>query len=398
MRILTFTSLFPNAVRPSTNIFIYQRVAALAMRPGNEVRVVAPIPYLPKWLPRSSRSWMNDVPKQETIGNLNIYHPRYLLIPKLSMPLQGWSMFRGSRDLVERLREDCDFDCIDAHYIYPDCFAAVLLGRHLGKPVMVSGRGTDINLFPSFRLIRPMIRWTLRNAAGITAVSHALKCCMSQLVGGEQEIRVIGNGVDVERFHPVDRQVARRQLGIAEDCTMIVAVGGLLQSKGFQFLIRAFGELTPRYPNLSLYIIGEGPFRASLQDLIQSLRLSERASLVGARPHSELKYWFSAADVSCLPSMREGQPNVVLESLACGTPVVASKVGGIPEVLDSPKLGMLAEDLHSLAPSLEQALHTNWDRRQLALHVAQRTWYDVALEVEEYLKTICECWREGMNR
>jgi teichuronic acid biosynthesis glycosyltransferase TuaC len=148
MRILVFTSLFPNSRRPDFGIFILQRVSHLAKRPGTTVKVVAPIPYFPSWIASSRWGEYGLVPREENVENLSVYHPRYPLLPGLLMPLHGFLMFVGSLLLVRQLHRQFQFDCVDAHYVYPDGFAAVLLGEMLGLPVIVSARGTDINVFP----------------------------------------------------------------------------------------------------------------------------------------------------------------------------------------------------------------------------------------------------------
>jgi glycosyltransferase involved in cell wall biosynthesis len=387
MRILTFTSLFPNSVQPWHGSFVYQRVAHLARRPGNSVTVVAPVPYAPSWI--STQPWReaSSIPPREKFGDLDVYHPRYFLLPKISMPLHGLSMFAGSLGTVRQLHEKMQFDCIDAHYVYPDGFAAVRLGKTLGIPVIVSARGTDISLFPSFRLIRPMIQWTLRNATGVIGVCEALKQSMLGLGASVENTRAIGNGVDVQRFLPMERREARTKLGIPLDAEVVVAVGNLVPVKGYQFLIPAIARLAIQDPKIMLYIVGEGYFRAKLEALAQQEKVQDRAIFVGRKPNEDLRYWYSAADLSCLASSREGWANVLLESLACGTPVVATRVWGAPEVITSPELGVLVDQsVDSIAAGLDLALHKRWDREVLARYAASRTWDVVAGEVENFLK------------
>jgi teichuronic acid biosynthesis glycosyltransferase TuaC len=387
MRILTFTSLFPNSVQPWHGSFVYQRVAHLARRPGNSVTVVAPVPYAPSWI--STQRWReaSSISVCEKFGELTVYHPRYFLLPKVSMPLHGLSMFAGSLGTIRQLHEKMEFDCIDAHYIYPDGFAAVRLGRSLGIPVIVSARGTDISLFPSFRLIRPMIQWTLRNAAGVVGVCEALRQSMLGLGASVENTRAIGNGVDVERFVPMERDEARRKLGIPLDAEVVVAVGNLVPLKGYQFLIPVIARLSAQRPKIKLYIIGEGYFRTRLEALAQQEKVQDRVVFAGRKPNEELKYWYSAADVSCLASSREGWANVLLESLACGTPVVATRVWGAPEVITSPELGVLVDQtVDSILAGLETALGKPWDREALARYAGSRTWDVVAGEVENFLK------------
>jgi len=389
MKILTFTSLFPNTTQPELGVFICQRAEHLARLPGTVVRVIAPVPYFPKWLTAKRWGTYSRVQQEETVGNLPTLHPRYAFLPGISMPLHGFLMFLGALNAGRRLHRQFAFDLIDAHYVYPDGFAAILLGKVLRIPVVVSARGTDINVFPSFRLIRPLIRWTLQRANGLIAVSSALKHRMVRLGAPADRIRVIPNGVDVARFEPLDRCEARRSLGIPIMGALIVSVGSLVRAKRHEVLIEAVAQLATRIPDLKAYIIGEGSLRPELEALRRKTHTEERVFLVGQKSNTELYRWFSAADVSCLLSSREGWPNVVMESLACGTPVIATRVGGIPEIIVSSELGILvAEDVPSITNAIASALSQKWDREALARYVRSRTWKVVATEIHEYLSSL----------
>jgi teichuronic acid biosynthesis glycosyltransferase TuaC len=388
MHILTFTSLFPNSSDETLGVFIYQRMAHVNRRQGNKVTVVAPVPYFPSWIKSSTWGATARIPRVEQIGELTVYHPRYLLLPKISMPLHGLLMFLGSYLLVRRLHRQISFECIDGHYIYPDCFAAVLIGKLLGLPVAASARGTDMNLFPSFRLLRPMIRWTLKNTAGNIGVCKALTDEMVKLGVPPERVAVIGNGVDLGRFNPVDQKQARQELGLPVEDLIVVAVGALIPRKGFQFLIPAMARLAPRFPKLVVYIVGKGD-TAELQALARTCNVSDRMIFAGGRPNEELRLWYSAANLSCLVSSREGWPNVVLESLACGTPVVATGLWGVPEILVSPELGiMVAQEPAAIADGIGAALEHKWNRDAIVRYARTRTWETVAAEVENYLVRI----------
>jgi glycosyltransferase involved in cell wall biosynthesis len=383
---LTFASLFPNSSDPDHGIFVYQRSAHLAKRPGNEVEVVAPIPYLPRWV--KIRRWQTaaTLPHQETIRTLTVHHPRYLLLPRISMPFHALSMFLGCLPEIRRINRRRKIDCIDAHFVYPDGLVAVLLGKLLRIPVIVSARGTDINVYPSFYLIRPMIRWTLRRASALIAVSAALKSAMAALGTDENKIRVVSNGVDSQRFQNSKQEEARRQLNLPLEGRLILSVGALIPSKGHRLLVRAFSRIAAELGNVWLFILGEGPYRSELQQLITKLGLNGKVQLPGKCRNEELPLWYNAADISCLASAREGWPNVVTESLACGTPVVATRVGGIPEILHSAELGLLTEQREeSLAAGLKQALSRKWDRAEISRVTRERTWETVAAEVEQVL-------------
>ncbi len=388
MRVLTFTALYPNKVNPLQGIFIHQRVKHLALRPGNSVEVIAPVPYFPAWMPGERWRKFSQIPREEVIEGVLIHHPRYPLLPGISMPVHGMLMYWASLPLAQHLQRKEQFDCIDAHFVYPDGFAAVRLGRKLGLPAVVSARGSDINLYSSFRAIRPMLRWTLLHGDGAIAVSDDLKNKIIALGIPESKIRVISNGVDAERFQPRDAKSARKQLGLPEEGSIAVSVGSLIESKGHHLLIAAIAELARSFPQLRLYILGEGAYRSTLEQLVREKKMQDRIFLFGTRPNEELSLWFSVADLSCLMSSREGWPNVVSEALACGTPVLATRAGGIPEIISSPDLGMLVErNVQSIVVGLERALTKPWNRAEIARHSRSRSWDAVAAEVEAFLQS-----------
>lgn len=385
MKILTFTHLFPNAMQPVWGIFVYQRTRHLA-EDGNQVKVVAPVPYIPRWFPSKERERYKHIPRSETVGGLGVDHPRYALVPKIAMPFHGILLFLGCWRQVAKLHREERFDCIDSHWIYPDGFAAVLLGKMLGIPVFCSARGTDANVYPAFRLVRPLIQWTLREAAGVIAVSQALKEVIAGLGVSRENVGVIGNGVDLQRFEMLNRQTAREKLGLPREGQLLLAVGTLNEHKNHALLISAFAQLAPRWPKLQLHIVGEGHLRASLEGLVKGYGLQDRVLLPGSRPNEELYLWYNAADLSCLSSSREGWPNVLLESLACGTPVVATRVGGVGEVITLSELGVVVETTaQAFSEGLEKGLRTNWERDALRKYAQSRTWHEVAKEVETFL-------------
>ncbi len=388
MRVLTFTSLYPNKVDPLQGIFIHERINHFARRPGNEVQVVAPIPFFPSWLRKTKWQKFGQVPRTEEIGGLWVHHPRYPLLPGISMPVHGLLVYLACLRTVRRLTAEKNFDCIDAHFVYPDGFAAVLVGRAVGLPVFVSARGSDINVYAAFRLIRPLLRWTLKYATGVIAVSAALKQKVAELNIPEEKIQVISNGIDTERFRPLDRKECRLRLGLPEQGLIIISVGSLIESKGHHVLVSSVGKLAQRHPSLRLHIIGEGVYRPEIERLVRERKLGDRVYLMGTRPNDELSAWFSAADVSCLLSSREGWPNVVSESLACGTPVLATKAGGIPEIIVSTKMGILVDrSIPSVTAGLERALTSSWNRNEIAGVARTRSWDAVAEEVETFFRS-----------
>jgi len=307
------------------------------------------------------------------------------------MPLHAQLMYLGSIGVARRLHREQPFDLVDAHFVYPDGTAALLVGRALGIPVVVSARGSDIHLFPKFRLIRPQIRNTLRRSAGRIAVCEALKTEMRNVAEQSCDIRVIGNGVDPRRFFPLPKQQARQILKIPENSRVIVSVAALIPVKGHELLIHAFRRSLDASANLRLYLIGDGTSRPRLERLVRSLGLGDRVEFVGSCPNERLREWYSAADLSCVTSAREGWPNVVLESLACGTPVVATRVWGTPEILRSPDLGILVDQTpDGVATGLQDALARRWHANRLVRYAGSRDWSVVAQELEDYFREILE--------
>jgi glycosyltransferase involved in cell wall biosynthesis len=388
MRILTFTSLFPNKMNPDFGIFIFQRTSHLARLEGNVVEVIAPVPYVPALLKGTVRGSMaSSIPRIEDIGDLQVHHPRYLLAPKVSMPFHGFLMYAGCLRYVKRLHQEYPFDCIDAHYMFPDGLAAVLLGKSLGIPVVVSARGTDIHTFHDFATVRPQIQWTIRHAATVIAVSDSLVRIMLDLVPSLKDVRTIGNGVDSERFFPEDQGAAREKLRLDPGDRIIVSVAALKHVKGPDLLVRAAALLKKSFVRCKVLFVGAGAELASLQKLALQLDCADICQFVGPVPNEQLRTYYSAADASCLASRNEGWPNVILESLACGTPVVATGVGEVPRLLADPELGtIVAPTPEAIHAGLLRALQRQWNRETLSAYAQQHTWENVAARVEAVLK------------
>lgn len=391
MNALVYTSLFPNNIQPNNGIFIKQRMFAFAKLNGCEIKVVAPVPYSPPWPFLGRWYGASQIKSREITEGIEIFHPRYGLIPKISMVIHGFSMFLSSIRLIKNISTRYSIDIIDAHYIYPDGFAAVLLGQSLKKPVVLSARGSDINHFSKLPMIVPMLRFALRKADHIIAVCNALRDEMVRLGVSIDKIAVISNGVNLDTFAPEDRLLARKRLGIRADEKILLSIGWLIPRKGFHLILEAMPTLLRQHPDLTLYIIGEGPCRKDLEGLISGLNLGGRVHLLGEKANSELKYWYNAADVFCLASSREGWPNVLMESLACATPVVATNVWGAPEIVTSRDIGLLVErSPHAIAQGLIHAFSKDWDRDTIRAHVAYRSWHKVASEVREVFANTIE--------
>lgn len=339
MKLLTFSTLYPNAEQPNHGIFVETRLRYLIASGQVESRVVAPVPWFPLKGERFGHyGTLAKVPRAETRNGIQVAHPRYLVVPKFGMNFTPFTLARAARKEIGRiLDEGYDFDAIDAHYFYPDGVAAVMLGKYFNKPVVVTARGTDINLIPQFARPKQLILQAAREADGIITVCNALKDEMVQLGVASDKVTPLRNGVDLERFQPVDRAAARAEVGLVPGRFTLLSVGLLDPRKAHDLIIRAL----PQLPEVDLLIAGIGPEKKNLEALARELQVQDRVKLLGAVPQTELKTYYNAADALVLASSREGWANVLLESMACGTPVVASNVWGTPEVVAAPAAGVL---------------------------------------------------------
>ncbi|MBD3315191.1 MAG: glycosyltransferase [Chitinivibrionales bacterium] len=395
LRVLTYTSLFPNNVNKNHAVFVRERMRYASKR--CDLQVVAPVPFFPP-LPINKKWYsFSKILHKEKQGGLTVHHPRYFITPLVLMSLYGWYLYYSTVGFVKRLMRQYPFDCIDAHYIYPDGFAAVLIGKALRRPVVVSARGTDINLYPRLPIIRRLIEYTLCNADHLVAVCRALKDEMVSLGVPDEKVTVIPNGVDTRKFHRIDMAEARRAIGLPEEKKIVLCVGNLNKRKGFHFVIRALDTMRERGQSLPyLVIVGEGEYRCTLENLICRLNLGEHVFLAGAKSHDELYRWYGGCDVFCLASSREGWANVLLEAMACGRPVVATRIWGTPEVVCSEKYGFLVEqNPESIAEGLNDALSKNWDHDAILAYARAHTWEAVADKVIEVLGRTVEKFKNG---
>jgi teichuronic acid biosynthesis glycosyltransferase TuaC len=372
MKLLTFSTLYPNTNQTSHGIFVENRLLHLVAAGQATSTVVAPIVYVPdvSCMPDRYRSFCN-VPRSEERNGLRVFHPRYFLLPKVSMSAAPFLLYLAARRCVSALlAAGYDFDLIDAHYFYPDGVAAVLLGRYFGKPVTVTARGSDINVLAQYRQPRRMIRWAAAEAAGVITVCEALKQSLVQLGTVPDKIRVLRNGVDLKKFCPADRDAARRRVGFSG--TTLLSVGNLIPLKGHEIGINALAILD----DVHLAIVGEGPEEANLRSLAIRIGVAERVSFLGRLPHDALPDIYRAADLLLLLSSREGWANVLLEAMACGTPVVASNVGGTPEVVANSVAGeLLAERTPAaVAGAIKRVLHRGLDRRAVRKYAEGFSW------------------------
>ena len=368
-RLLLLSNLYPSVHAPTRGTFNLQGFRALSQY--CETQIVVPV----LWWERARRPLeLLAAPRSEATGIPAVY-PSCWHVPQLHR-LHPTTMYASVRPYVHRLHREHRFDAILASWACPDGVAAARLAEELDLPLVTMVLGTDVNTLMQHPQLRGHLAWGLRQAARVITVSAALKERVAELGAAPERVLVQHNGVDGERFCLRDRNDERASLGLPTERRLITYVGNLVPEKGVDLLVEALGHLhRSGADDVELLLIGAGPQEETLRCRAAELGLRERIRFAGRRPHEEIARWIAAADVFCLPSRREGCPNVVLEALACGRPVVAARVGGVPELI-SAETGVLVapEDPTALAIGLHAALARSWQPEALRASVPCLSW------------------------
>jgi teichuronic acid biosynthesis glycosyltransferase TuaC len=375
MNILTISSLYPNNKDPKHGIFVETRLRHLVKDfPEIKPTVIAPVP----WFPFSSKKFGEyakyaGVVKQETRNGIEVHHPTYLVIPKIGMYLtplfMSWAISKTLKKLTKNGKQ---FNLIDGHYFYPDGVAIAKVAKKYKIPFTCTARGTDINLIPQYPTALKMIKKVFKQASHMMTVCQALKDEMIVLGADENKVTTLRNGVDLDLFSPsneAEQQTLKDEFGIQNK--LVMSVGWLIERKGHYLVIDAIKNID----NSTLAIAGDGPDLTQLKNQVNKLGLENRVKFLGAITQPELNKWFQAADVTVLASSREGWANVLLESMASGTPVVATKVWGTPEVVTCEEAGVLVErNAHDIQQGLEVLLTNSPERALTRKYAEQFDW------------------------
>jgi teichuronic acid biosynthesis glycosyltransferase TuaC len=369
LRVLTLSTLYPDRERPGFGSFVARQTQALAAQPEVEVQVVVPLglPIAP--LRRADHRKLADLPLVEMRDGLTVARPRFTTWPGPASRGNARRMVRALATCLARLRRDFPFDVIDAEFFWPDGVAAVALGRQLGVPVSIKARGSDINHWAGVPAVRRQILAAAQAADGLLAVSAALADRMAAIGIDRGRIAVHHTGIDHDRFQPVDRAATRAALGI--DGPLFVTVGTLNANKGQHLAIDAIAAL----PGATLVLAGQGPDRERLAAQAAARGVGDRVRLAGQLPPEQLAPLIAAADALVQPSANEGLANVWVEALACGTPVIATRAGGIAEVLDRPAAGRIVErDPKALAAAMTAIIADPPDTEAVRAATARFSW------------------------
>lgn len=378
-RLVVFSTLFPNAAQPQAGLFVRERM----FRVGRclPITVVAPVPWFPLqavirwWRPHFRPS----VAAREVQEGVEVLHPRFLCFPGVLKWLDGLLLAMCAYPLLKTLRRQGRMHVLDAHFGYPDGYAATLLGRWLGVPVTITLRGTEVR-HAATPALRGRLARALHGAAKVFSVSESLRSVALDLGVPEERTLVVGNGVDAARFQCLPRAACRRELNIPVEAPVLVSVGALTERKGFHRVIELLPALRARWPNLLYLVVGgsgpEGDWRGRLEADVSRRGLEDAVRFLGPLDPDRLNVPLSAADVFVLATRNEGWANVFLEAMACGLPVVTTDVGGNREVVTNEQLGTIVPfgRASELEAAIDRALRTPWDRAVIRAHAERNDW------------------------
>ena len=391
-RVVVFSSLFPSSVAPNAGLFIRERMFRVGR--ALPIEVVSPVPWFPlQSLLRLWRAAFRKMPPRvEYQQGVTVHYPRFLSAPGFFKNFDGLSMAIASFFTLRKIKRQRGLDVLDAHFAYPDGYAATRLGRWLGVPVTITLRGTEARLVKAPRFRRLVVE-AVESADRVFCVAAALRETALAAGVSRQDLRVVGNGVDTDRFAPIDRQLAREKLGLNMTDPVLVSVGGLVERKGFHRVIEVLPELLTAIPNLRFLIVGggggEGDWEGRLKRQAHTLGLTEHVHFLGPVRPDALHVPLSAADVFVLATRNEGWANVFLEAMACGLPVITTNVGGNAEVVCRPELGRIVEFgcPKALSQALRSAFEFPWDARAIRNYALENQW---DRRVEVLVSEFCE--------
>jgi len=375
--VLCVTRIFPNRAEPSFGPYNRKQLAAL-QGIGWEVAVVNPIPWFPGaglFQGKTRASLGASVPRSDIISDLQVLHPRFIHIPRVTVLHPPFYAAGAFREVMAR-RKGCDV--ILSPFAYPDGVASVLLGEALGLPVVIKLHGGDMNVAAQIPAAKRWLGWAFQRVARVVAVSYPLAQAAASFGVPWSKIAVVEDGVDSSLFRIRDRAEAKKQIGLDPTRRQIVYVGRLERRKGTLELCEAFSLLADRVPDVDLVLVGDGESTPQCKEWMA--KLGARLVLAGEVSPDKVADYYCASDITTLPSHAEGTPNSIIEALACGRPVVATHVGGIPDMIHHRRMGELIppKDVPALVRAFETALSTQYDPAEIVAATGRGTWHDSA--------------------
>jgi len=390
MKLLLVTNLFPTPYDPERGVFTLQ--LAKRLQKHCKVTVICPLPWFPnfKFL-HSVNKWLqySQVPEKYEIEGISVYSPKYFVIPKLSENFHASLMSHGIFSCIKKLHCKEKFDAINSQWFYPDSVAVDKIIKTLNIPHIPTGLGSDINREMQSPVKHKMIINMLQNSDAITVVSNNLKKELINHGIDNKKVSVIPNGIDTEKFKILNKKECRKRLNLTLEHPMILYVGRLSEEKSITTLIKAMHHLKTNNTSVTAYILGEGRLLDDLQSETITLGLEDNIHFIGKVEHDEVGTWMGATDYLCLPSVMEGCPNVILEALGSGRPVIASTVGAIPDIVtDQSGILFTPENVSELSNAINQAIDKEWNEDEILKSVELLSWEHAAENYYNVFKSI----------
>lgn len=381
MKVLSFSYCFPQKDNKTWGVFVSQRLSALAQH--TDLKVCSPAPWFPILADAP------DLRKAECWNGLSVFRPRFFYIPKFLKNYDARFYASGLHSWLEELRQSWEPDILDAHFVWPDGVGAALLAHKTKLPYVITLRGKLYECLKNNNQTRQCAK-ALQGARAVISVSSRMGEEALRLGVEPQRLAVIPNGVDLEHFQVRDQQECRQKLNLPRTGRLLVSVAHLGHRKGHHEVIEALSKLPD---DIHLVIVGgeaQGGGKAQLQEVARKHGVESRLILPGRQEYELIPYFYAAADASVLASYREGCPNAVLESLACGIPVVATDVGAVPDILPQSQCGRMVppQQVAPLQQALHEVLETQWDAQTVRTASGVRSWDQVAEEVMEVFEKV----------
>lgn len=309
-----------------------------------------------------------------------VHRQRYLTIKRSKSRLDDYS--KALSVLYTILKEGITFQLLHAHYVYPTGYIAALVARWLRKPLIITAHGTDVWNLIHRKYLHPFVKarsmTALATANKIIAVSKDLKSMLDQL-GYEQKTVVIPMGISTDCFTIQDKDICKKKLGLPLGQLYLLYASYLAEEKGSDLLPTILRCVLNTKQDVNLIIVGEGVLRVSIEREFHRLGLDTKVHFTGEISHSKVADYMGAAELLIMPSRQEGRGLVAIEALACGRPVVAFRVGGLPETIVDDTLGLLVEpeNTEAFADAVNQALSRKWDAELLNRNAEQFNWKNI---------------------
>jgi len=392
--LLILTSAFPYN-SDSAGIFIKEQLKLLR-KEFNQIIVISPLAYFPKILINSKKfqqfTGYSTYPTSYSFENVKIFFPRYFPIPPSGdffMWIRNYFNFLVVEKTIKK--EKLNFDIIHAHFIHPSGYVGAKLKSKYYKPLIITAHGGDIYLQP-FKNDKWLYstRNILKQADKIITTSRRnYNIITEKLDIPKKKIKIIKNGFNEKLFHPIKKEMARDKLLLPKNVKIILSIGNITEIKGHKYLIEAMNKIVLTRKNVLCIIIGKGS-KLKLERLVEKLDLANYVVINDNKSHEEIPLWINACDIFVLPSLDEGSPTVIPEALGCGKPVVATRVGGVPEIIQNKDIGLLVEkqDPESLSEGIQLAFKKRWDSEKIVGYAKQSyTWQQISRDILKVYRT-----------